>query len=86
MIGFVVMAVKGLFFESKSGMDGLGKLEVPTSCCQVFVNVVHMSYVEFHCVLTSRSMMCCLRPRVLSTLYHLGRTMVGEFLIALDTP
>ena len=45
-----------------------------------------MSYVEFQHVNTSHGIMRGLRARLSSTLYHLGRTMVDEFLIALDKP
>jgi hypothetical protein len=41
VVCFVIIAVKGLLSESEGGTDGLGKLDVLASCCQVFVDVVH---------------------------------------------
>jgi len=41
VVCFVIITVKCLLSESKGGTDGLGKLDVLTSGCQVFIDVVH---------------------------------------------
>ena len=41
VVRFAVVAIKSFLSESKRSTDGLGKLDVPTRRCQVFVNVVH---------------------------------------------